>query len=60
MKTGSLQAHYHLLGKLAYQVFHTTKGEYDVVAWDNLVWADQRTWCECARAIDEYNSIFDG
>jgi hypothetical protein len=41
---------YNEAGKVAYNAYIIARGLCEEVAFENLVWAEQHSWCEAARA----------
>jgi hypothetical protein len=38
-------------GHVAYQAYVTSHGAQDAPVWHGLIWAEQKAWCEAARAV---------
>jgi hypothetical protein len=44
---------YMHFGHVAYVAYHTATGEVHPAPWHGLTWAEQKAWCEAARAVRE-------
>ena len=45
-----LPSDYMECGMACYMAFIAAKGYHDEPTWEALVWSDQYSWCEAARA----------
>ena len=48
-----VQTEYLRFGHVAYAAFQETTGEQHPAPWHWLTWAEQKAWCEAARAVRE-------